>query len=66
MVPLVLIIWPFTLYSLLKRKLSILEWDSVLISFDSVLGFFPFSIFLTTVNHSLGVDLKIIYDVSGL
>lgn len=29
--PMVLIICPFMLYSLLKRKLSIPEWDSMLI-----------------------------------
>lgn len=30
-VPMVLLIWPFMLYFLFKRKLSIPEWDSMLI-----------------------------------
>lgn len=60
-VPSILIIWTFTLYPLLKRKLPIPEWDSVLISFDLELFFLHFSIFLTAVNHSLGGDSQTVF-----
>lgn len=51
--PMVLIIWPFMLYSLLKRKLSIPEWDSMLILSFVFLTSFNFP---DTCNHSFGGD----------